>query len=639
MVEQPTVVDLFCGGGGFSEGFRQAGFDITHAVDIDSGAVETHELNHPETETIQADITDLDPADLPQDVDVLIGSPPCTEFSFANSGGGGDIEKGMELVARYLHFVAELEPTYWVMENVPRLDNFLEDEYTYEALGLDRTGALEIPVREVLSANEYGAPQRRNRLFSGDFPLPDPIEESALSFGEVQDRLPTPTAPQPDGPIADPIDAYDITLAPDELTDHFYISHLTEREAKEIKVRKVDHSFYGTMQFPDDPSVPSRTVLATNRRVARETLVMEEAAADAPDRFSQYRKPTIREIGTIQGFPITYQFTGTSIARKWNRVGDAVPVPLAYEIAVSIREALIEDSLADPSLAKEPRRVREQPPAGDLGTDLNDKDLSNKGRRKLSISRSFRHHVPYDTKTAFRVDLETDKDRQPTHPLADVVTTDEDDELTHPVGFFVTLYKGYSKDVQSTPVDLPQARDLLETLLDQHPHLANRVHHFLDDLNAELAPMVPDATTLQAIRSRRSDIDRPLEYEILEAIAAHRDDSDAELGVVDVHFPYNEFADTTVKVDLLDGTDLPVRVLMKAVAANYVAHKLDHCGRWIDQNRELVHAPDSADGNLLDSGTPDDIPCVTAPEGTDCIEAWVADLVSEEGVAAIAQDD
>ncbi|WP_227134572.1 DNA cytosine methyltransferase [Halorubellus salinus] len=627
MANDPVAVDLFCGGGGFSEGLRQAGFDITHAVDNDSGAVETYRLNHPEAEVIQKDILELEPDALPDDVDVVFGSPPCTEFSFANSGGNGDIAEGMKLVARFMYFVVELDPDYWVMENVPRLDNYLEDEYTYEQLGIEeRDGVLEIPNRAVLTASDYGAPQRRDRLFSGDFPLPEEASEEALSFGEVQESFPAPTS-SPEGVVRDPL--YDIEIPAAELSDHYYISHLTEREAKEIKVRKADHSFYGRMQFPDDPSVPSRTVLATNRRVARETLVMEEDESVAPERFSKYRKPTIREIGTIQGFPITYQFTGTSVARKWNRVGDAVPVPLAYRIGQSIREALAADGVIE--AASVPRRVESTVPEGNIGRNLNAKDFSNKGRRRLSLSRSFRHHVPYDTKTAFRVDLDTDKETHPEHPAAGLAETpngSEDNEeepvVGHPVAFDVVLYKGYSSDVQSLTLDREQVATLVAAFLDAKPEMASAFEAYVADLQSEVAPLVPDATTLQAIRSRRARIDRPLEYEVLEAIAGHRDDDNSH-GVVDAHFPYEDYEDVTIDVDILGGTTLPVRVLMKAVGAMYVAGRLNHCQHGFEAYADDVFIPDElADATretIVSEAT-----CRLPDADHACIDEWLLDL-------------
>ncbi|KAB1184768.1 MULTISPECIES: DNA cytosine methyltransferase [Haloferax] len=576
MPEAPTAVDLFCGGGGFSEGLRQAGFDITHAVDIESKACATYRLNHPDAEVIEADVLDTEPEDLPNDIDLLFGSPPCTEFSWAKSGGGGDIEAGMKLVKRFLYFVVELDPDYWIMENVPRLDNYLPETVEYEDIPwLDREGTLEIE-KHVLACNEYGASQRRNRLFSGQFPVPESDTSRVLSFGEVREHFPRPVhGPTDDATIADPI--YDeLSLPESELTDHFYNSHLTNREAEEIRVRKEDHSFYGKMQFPDDPDVPSRTVLATNRRVARETLVMEEA--DAPEGLSRFRKPTIREIATIQGFPITYQFTGTSQAQKWRRVGDAVPVPTAFRIGQALRESMGLDPVDSPD-------VRENCP--EVGANLNERDTSWKGRRRLSISRNFRHHVPVDNKQSFRVDLETDKDGGVRHPLDDAV----DGDFRHPVEFEVVLYRGYSTDVESTTVDFDTALKLLDGLLDSRPELHREVEKVIDGFVSELGPQIPDASTLQAIRSRRHERDEPLEYNLLSAIS----DYDGS-GIVDQVFPQLEFdrSDRVETPDLFGAEDdtLPVRVLLKLVGANYLAYKLNYCGAWVQANRDEIHVPE-----------------------------------------------
>src|SRR2546426_3565707 len=101
-----TVIDLFAGAGGFSEGFRQMGYRVIAALDNWGPAIETHRKNQPDAEPIDADILELGASALPS-ADVLIGSPPCTEFSFAKKGGGGDIGLGMKLVLRFLRFVYE----------------------------------------------------------------------------------------------------------------------------------------------------------------------------------------------------------------------------------------------------------------------------------------------------------------------------------------------------------------------------------------------------------------------------------------------------------------------------------------------------------------------------------------------------
>lgn len=573
---RPTVVDLFCGGGGFSEGLRQAGFEIIHAVDNDVAAIETYELNHPDVDTCEEDVMEIEPGDLPKDVDVIVGSPPCTEFSWSKDGGNGDIDEGMRLVKRFLYLVGTIDPDYWVMENVPRLDDYLPETIDFTDIQWsDRVDTVDI-TKVVLDGDDFGTPQRRSRLFSGRFPVPHPVDAPAPTFGAINDLFPSPLSDDPTGvTVEDPI--YDIELPGFQLTDHFYNSFLTDREAEEIRVRKEDHSFYGRMSFPDDPDVLSRTVVATNRRIARETLVME--ASEAPDGMSRYRKPTIREMASIQGFPVTYQFTGTSQAQKWRRVGDAVPPTMAYQIGRAIRNDMGLTVPDSPDL-----NVETSSP--DL--DLNDRDVSNKGRRRLSISRSFRHHVPMDDMRSFRVDLETDKDSGLPHPLLDEVT----DGFSHPVRFTVVLYRGYSSDVVSTQVDLETLMALTLRSLEERPELRSTIRDVVMGLINDLGPITPDATTLQAIRSRRTDRDEPLEYRLLSMISDYEGD-----GIVDGALPKHE-AESMPPISvphLFDGTDLPVRVLLKALGAMYLATRLNRCASWIRAHPDEVHIPESVD--------------------------------------------
>lgn len=106
------VIDFFCGGGGFSEGFRQAGFDVIWAVDNWRPAVNTHNENHPEGIAVCDDVIRLSllpdeefHATIP-DSEVIIGSPPCTDFSNSNKSGNADKSVGLKLIKAYLRIVA-----------------------------------------------------------------------------------------------------------------------------------------------------------------------------------------------------------------------------------------------------------------------------------------------------------------------------------------------------------------------------------------------------------------------------------------------------------------------------------------------------------------------------------------------------
>lgn len=126
------VIDFFCGAGGFSEGFRQQGFEIIMGIDNWRPAVQTHNLNHGLNDEVM-DVLDFE-GDLSRinelpDTEVIIGSPPCVTFSMSNRAGKADKTLGIRLIEAYLRVVAvkKYQPDSilkaWLMENVPRSSN------------------------------------------------------------------------------------------------------------------------------------------------------------------------------------------------------------------------------------------------------------------------------------------------------------------------------------------------------------------------------------------------------------------------------------------------------------------------------------------------------------------------------------
>jgi DNA (cytosine-5)-methyltransferase 1 len=176
----PRVVDLFCGAGGFSLGFRAAGCEIAAAVDFDEVAGETLRSNfeklQPESppQVLCGDEGNLEEVDLSHLVseapDIVIGGPPCQGFSrvgrgklasLSEEGAAEDARNGLYL--RYLDAVRLWRPRAVVMENVPGMQNVggrsVADEAANDLIKCGyRVGYA------ILNASWYGVPQFRERL-------------------------------------------------------------------------------------------------------------------------------------------------------------------------------------------------------------------------------------------------------------------------------------------------------------------------------------------------------------------------------------------------------------------------------------------------------------------------------------------
>lgn len=140
------VVDLFCGAGGFSEGLRQAGCEILLGVDCWGEALDTYSLNQ-KCEVLEADIRDVEV--LPH-CDIIIGSPPCQNFSSLNTKK--NVCEGLELVHEFERIVELNKPRYWVWENVEFVKRFY-------------------PQASILNSFDFGLAQRRKRAFITNFPF------------------------------------------------------------------------------------------------------------------------------------------------------------------------------------------------------------------------------------------------------------------------------------------------------------------------------------------------------------------------------------------------------------------------------------------------------------------------------------
>jgi len=399
--KQLTVADFFCGAGGFSEGFRQKGFNVVFALDNWQPAVLTHKLNHPKCNTIKLDVLDLDTPEkidhYVPDVDVIIGGPPCVSFSGSNKAGKADKTIGLLLIESFLRIIAwKLKKgnlKYWILENVPNAGKYIKNEYTWDELSLPGKGPnLIVEQKVILNAAEFSAPQSRKRFFWGRFPLPEESMKKFTDFNALKNVLNSLTNPLNKDIISKIKDPnYVINIQSDDLTDHFYDTRIAEFEWKKAKRLKEDHGYMGKMSFPEDINRPSRTVMATRSASTRESMIL--SALNGKGKEIGYRLPTIREIASLMSFPITYQFEAQGESSKYRLVGNAV----CSKLSAALAEAICK---------KEKQNIpKPYFPIIKSKYDLTGTKRKIKIQKNRKFDAKYARHIPYLKLRSFRVDL------------------------------------------------------------------------------------------------------------------------------------------------------------------------------------------------------------------------------------------
>lgn len=317
------ALDLYAGIGGWGLGLRLAGIDVVNSYEWWQPAVDTHNGNHAGNITA-TDVRKLSLEELPKDIQIVVGSPPCTEFSYANRGGSGNLVEGMKDLLKFFEVVDHYKPDWWAMENVPRVADVVRFGLKEPGHALYKFRHLS-PLVEVIDFSNYGAAQARRRCIISNIPL--------TSIDAFRPKLPRRTlgdvvsAFQSPDVVIDPI--WGATLAASRVTELHAEPSLAGEELRMNREAKAYHAVYNNMSFPDPLDQPSRTVTATCTRVSRESIIIAN-----PVQTGEFRRLTIRERASLQGFPITYQFFGRSFAEKAKMIGNAIPPTFTYLIGL-----------------------------------------------------------------------------------------------------------------------------------------------------------------------------------------------------------------------------------------------------------------------------------------------------------------
>ena len=179
------IISLFSGAGGLDLGFVRAGFDIAMANEFDKKIWATYEKNH-KAPLIKGDIRDIKESDFPDEVDGIIGGPPCQSWSEAGALRGIDDERG-QLFFDYIRILRDKQPKFFLAENVSGMLANRHSEAVQNIVSRFEECGYDVTI-DLVNAADYGVPQDRKRVFYIGF-----RKDLNIKF-----KFPEPTTPLPE---------------------------------------------------------------------------------------------------------------------------------------------------------------------------------------------------------------------------------------------------------------------------------------------------------------------------------------------------------------------------------------------------------------------------------------------------------
>jgi len=440
MTSKPRAIDLYSGIGGWSLGLRLAGIDVIASYELWGPANETNFKNNAhQAQTVN--IRRLALEELPTDIDIVVGSPPCTQFSFSNRGGGGNLADGLEDIKKFLTIVDHLKPRVWAMENVPRVSKIID-------AALEVGGKLEEfrhlgCATHIVDMVEYGLPQRRRRCIAGNFNFKKlQSYRTGLNDHTLGDIIKALAS----DPVVDPL--FGMSVSGEDLTDHVKEDVLSDEEVRINRANKTTHVIYNAMPFPDPLNRSVRTITATCTRVSRESVVIP-----AEEAKTGFRRLTLRERACLQGFPVTFQFYGASYSQKLRMIGNAVPPAFSYLMGHVLNDCDV-DGVPDLKVASQ-NLTRPKPKPKDTPPD--------RVGAHYPAKRSFRFAIPsLQLKSGVRFEL-------------------RNDTSTKAIDWRIDFYFGTSKEIKGLRLDANLNQQLTTAMTEE---LAEAVSLQMDQARA-----------------------------------------------------------------------------------------------------------------------------------------------------------
>ena len=325
MKSKLKYIDLFSGAGGFSLGFDNKGFQNIFSIDIEPNFCKTYKYNFSNHQLIEKDICELSDSEIEylkdsQNIDVVIGGPPCQGFSIAGNIGRKFIDDPRNrLFKEFVRVVKVIKPKFFVMENVARLHTHNKGETRKEIIkDFERLG-YKVDCK-ILNSADYGVPQVRKRvIFIGskesekiEFPTKEidrfiSVKEALSSYPKLES-----------GEESSVPNHIAMSHSEQMLNKMSYISDGGDRNEIPVKIRPTSGDVRKYIKYASDK--PSVCVTGDMRKIFH---------------YEQNRALTVRELAKLQSFPDDFIFKGNRISQQ-QQVGNSVPPKMAEAIAKTI---------------------------------------------------------------------------------------------------------------------------------------------------------------------------------------------------------------------------------------------------------------------------------------------------------------
>lgn len=319
-----NALDLFCGCGGLSLGFEQAGINVVVGIDSWQDAISTFNYNHKNAKGLCLDLSKLNPQDIKQDlgektVDIIIGGPPCQGFSIAGKRIIDDDRN--KLYQNFVQFVDFFKPKAFVLENVPNIlsigggivkNSIIKD---FENLGY-------VVNYKVLTASDYGTPQNRRRaIFVGlkntKFEFPEKSVDNYVTSFEALSDLPENSIVDGANYPSAAISNYQKMIRQGSKT--LYNHQITEHNQKTIDIISQVPDGGNYKDLPEELQNTRRVHIAWTRLNSQKPSFTIDTGHRHHFHYKYNRIPTVRESARIQSFPDTFVFWGTRTS-QYNQV-------------------------------------------------------------------------------------------------------------------------------------------------------------------------------------------------------------------------------------------------------------------------------------------------------------------------------